>query len=291
MIEWYILALVSALFSASAAIFEKKILFKEKALAFSAVLALFNFVIAIPFFFFVDFSSLTLISLCVLFFKSILGAFAFLCVMLGIKNLEISNALPLLVLTPGLVAFFAFIFLREVLGGMELFGMLLLLAGTYVLQLKSKQKFWDPFKIFIKSKAHKYIIWALILFTTTSILDKALLKNFNLPVNAFMGFQHLFLAIVFLVFVLFSGGISQVKNPLKNSWKWILPLAFLTITYRYTQIEAVKAASVALVLSLKRISVFFAVLIGGRLFKDHSLLRRVIATAIMVIGAVLVIVS
>jgi len=289
MIEWYVLALISALFSASAAIFEKKILFKEKALAFSTALAIFNLVLAIPFFFFIDMSSVSSISLLVLFFKSILGAFAFLCVMLGIKNLEISNALPLLVLTPGFVAFFAFIFLKEVLSGIELIGMLLLLGGTYILQLKLNQRFLDPFRIFWKSKGHKYIIWALILFTITSILDKALLKTFKLPVNAFMGFQHLFLAIVFIAVVLFSRKIRDVANPLKNSWKWILPLAFLTITYRYTQIEAVKAASVALVLSLKRVSVFFAVLIGGSLFKDHSLLRRVLATAVMILGAVFII--
>ncbi|MBT3691274.1 EamA family transporter [Candidatus Woesearchaeota archaeon] len=289
MIEWYVLALVSALFSASAAIFEKKVLFKEKALAFSTALAIFNLVLAIPFFFFIDMSSVSSISLLVLFFKSILGAFAFLCVMLGIKNLEISNALPLLVLTPGFVAFFAFIFLKEVLSGIELIGMLLLLGGTYILQLKLNQKFLDPFRIFLKSKGHKYIIGALVLFTITSILDKALLKNFKLPVFAFMGFQHLFLAIVFIAIVLFSGKIKEVAKPLKNSWKWILPLAFLTITYRYAQIEAVKAASVALVLSLKRVSVFFAVLIGGSLFNDHSLLRRVLATAVLILGAIFII--
>ncbi|MCK5149401.1 EamA family transporter [Candidatus Pacearchaeota archaeon] len=290
MIQWYTLALTSAFFSATAAILEKKILFKEKALSFSVTLALLNLIFAIPFFFFIDFSILTTSGLFVLFIKSILGALAFLCVMIGIKNLELSNALPLLVLTPGLVALGALIFLREFLGPLEILGMFLLLIGTYILQLKQNQKFLDPWKAFIKSKGHRYIVGALILFTITSILDKAILKNFKVPVNAFMGFQHLFLAIIFLSFIIFSGKTKQIKSPFKNSLKYIVLLSVITIIYRYTQILAVKSAPVALVLSLKRISVFFAVIIGGRLFREHNLLKKIIATAIMVTGAILVIV-
>lgn len=289
MIQWYNLALTSAFFSAIAAIIEKKVLFKEKALGFSVTLALLNLIIAIPFFFFINFSILTTSGLIVLFIKSVLGALAFLCVMIGIKNLELSKALPLLVLTPGLVAIGALIFLKESLSQVEILGMVLLLIGTYVLQLKQNQKFLDPWKIFIKSKGHLYIIGALLLFTITSILDKAILKNFKVPVNAFMGFQHLFLAMIFLCFIIFSGKAKQIKPIFKNSLKYMIILALITITYRYTQILAVKQAPVALVLSIKRISVFFAVIIGGRLFREHNLLKRAIATAIMVVGAVLVI--
>ncbi len=290
MIEWYSLALTSAFFSATAAIIEKKVLFKERALGFSATLALLNLVLAIPFFFLINFSTLTFSGLIVLFIKSILGALAFLCVMIGIKNLELSKALPLLVLTPGLVAIGALIFLRESLTQLEILGMILLLIGTYILQLKQNQKFLDPWRAFIKSKGHRYIVGALILFTITSILDKAILKNFNVPVNAFMGFQHFFLAIIFLSFIIFTGKSNQVKSVFRNSFKFMIILAVVTIIYRYTQILAVKTAPVALVLSLKRISVFFAIIIGGRIFKEHNLLQRAVATAIMIAGAVLVIV-
>jgi len=111
--EWYIFALISALFSAMAAIGEKKTLFKENALEFSAVLAIFNLFFSIPFVVYIDFNSLPLPALAVLYGKSILGMCSFLFIMYGIKNLEISGALPILVITPGLVAFFAFIFPRK----------------------------------------------------------------------------------------------------------------------------------------------------------------------------------
>jgi len=291
MIPWHILALTSAFFSAAAAIAEKKVLFKEKALHFSVLFAVFNFLLAIPFFFFINYSLLTSSGLLVVFIKSIFESLAFLCVMIGLKNLEISNALPLLVLTPGLVAIFAFLTLGEALTGIEILGIIFLLLGTYLLQLRLRQKFLDPWKAFFKSKGYYYIIAALILFTTTSILDKAVLKNFKVPLNAFMGFQHLFLAIIFLSFIIFSGKSKGMKSTIKHSWTIILLISIFTIIYRYTQYNAVKLAPVALVISIKRISVFFAIIIGGRMFRDHNLVQRAIATLIMLVGAVMVVVG
>jgi len=82
-----------------------------------------------------------------------------------------------------------------------------------------------------------------------------------------------------------------LKSTFKNSWKPILLISLFTIIYRLTQIEAVKIGQVALVLALKRVSVFFAVVIGGRRIKEHYLLRKTIATLIMLAGAALVIIG
>lgn len=289
MIKWFLLAFMSAIFSGIAAIFEKKTLFLEKPLSFSTTLAILNLVLAIPFFFLTDFSTITIQKLGVLFFKSILGAGASLLVMKSIKKLELSAALPLLILTPGLVAIFAFIFLKENLSNIEIIGMVLLLSGTYLLQTRKNQKIFDPFKSLIKTKAYLWIIGALVLFTITSILDKALLKNFNLPLNPFMAFQHLFLAIIFTIMILFSKEKNEIAFLIKRSSKFILIVSILTIFYRYTQLQAVKNAPVALVLSLKRFSVLIAVIIGGKLFKEKRLIKKIIATIIMFVGAVLII--
>jgi len=286
---WYALSLSSALFSAFAAIIQKKVLFRQTALGFSTLLSIFNLILAIPFFFLIDFSSLPLSGIFVLFFKSVLAAGAFYCVMAGIKNLELSRALPLLVLTPGLVAFFAFIFLQEPLTKIEIIGIFLLIIGTYTLSLKPKQKLKTPFKEIIKPKGFYFIITALALFTISSILDKALLKNFNLPLNAFMGFQHLFFAFIFLIIILCLTKTKEVQKAFKKSWKFILIIAFFTIIYRYTHLQAISMAPVALALSIKRISVFIAVVLGGTLFKEHNLFRKIFATITMTIGAILII--
>lgn len=288
--EWYIFAFISAFFSAVAAILEKKTLFKAGALEFSTILAIFNMILAIPFFFQLNYPALSQIAIGVLFFKSILGAFAFLCVMYGIKNLELSGALPLLVLTPGLVAVVAFIFLREVLSFYEISGMILLLVGTYILQVPQEKGLFEPFLVFYRSKGHHFIIIALLLFTTTSTLDKLILGKFKLPPDAVMGFQHLFLAIIFIIiFFIQKKNLTIASETIKTSGKLILLISILTIIYRYAQFEAIKLGSVALVLSIKRISVFFATIVGGKIFKEGHLLRKAISAALMVTGSVLVI--
>jgi drug/metabolite transporter (DMT)-like permease len=287
--EWYLLAFVSALFSSFAALLEKKILFKDKVFSMTLILALFNLVLCIPFFFFVDYATLTILPLVVLFLKSFLGALAFLCVMKAIKSLEISKALPMLVLTPGLVAIFAFLILGEALLGIEILGLILLMIGTYLLQVDGK--LIEPPKKFFSGKGNYYVLAALLIFTTTSILDKALLSKFKVPINALFSFQHFFFAIIFLAIAILFFRKADYKKSFKVSWKMVLGLSLITIVYRLSYIYAVKAASVALVLAIKRISVFFAVLFGGLYFKDKNLAVRVIATMIMIAGALLIILN
>ena len=289
--EWFVLAFISAIFSATSTILEKKNLFTLDALQFSFVLAILNMIFSLPFFIGVDFASLSLMSLVVLYFKTVLGALAFLSVMMAIKNMEISGSLPLLVLTPGLVALFAFFFLGESLSALEISGMFLLLAGTYLLEAKPGYDVFRPFKIFYKSKYHHYIIFALLLFTVTAILDKVLLKNYQLPPKPFLGFQQFFLAINFVIIVLFTkkNPVKLIKKINSSAWIWIIMASLLTVGYRYTQIEAVKIAPVALVLSIKRTSVFFAAIGGGKIFSEKNLVKKAIATTVMIIGALFII--
>lgn len=288
--NWFLLAFTSAVFSAAASISEKKALLNVGVLEFSFFMSLLGVLFSVPFFFVIDYASLTVVSLGILFVKSIMGALAFFCVMYALKNLEISRALPLLVLTPGFVAFFAFIFLGESLSHLEIIGMVLLLTGTYILEIKSKEELIEPFKVFFKSTAHHYIIFALLLFTATSIMDKLLVGNYKMHPYTYMGFQQLFYAFIFLLLMIFAGKSFRVSTGLieKSDWILIIIVALLTVGYRYTQIEAVKIAPVALVLSVKRISVFIAAIGGGQIFKEKNLLKKAVATAIMIAGALLI---
>ncbi len=285
--EWFFIAFASALLSAASTIFEKKLLFEMNAFSFSLLNSFFNLLFTIPFLFFSDFSSVTDKGLLILFLKTLLNSAAFYFVMLSLKNLELSKALPLLVLTPGLVAFFAFLFLSEPLTTNQLLGMGLLLLGTYILEMQAKEDFLEPFKVFIKSKNYRYIITALLLFTVTTLLDKYILKDLVKNPKAFLVFQQLFTALIFLVAAFFikGGAVKIIKETRSDWWKWIILVAVLTVGYRYSQIEAIKyAPAVALVLSVKRISVFFASIIGGKIFNEQKLLQKAIATAILIGG-------
>lgn len=288
--NWFLLASLSAVFSAISTLFEKRSLFVMRALDFSFLVSIFGFLFSIPFFFQIDFGNLNTTSLAILFIKSILGALAFLSVMMSLKNLEISRALPLLALSPGVVALFAFLLLGEALSLQEIIGMGLLLVGTYILETKPLQTFFEPFHVFFKSKDYRYIILALLLFTATSIMDKLLLKQYKLPPIDFMAFQQFFFAIIFSIIFLFvvKRDGSEIKSIDKKLLLFVIVVALLTVGYRYTQIHAVKLAPVSLVLAVKRTSVFFAAIIGGKLFNEGNLVKKAIAAAIIVGGSMLI---
>ena len=287
---WFAVALISALLSAFAAITQKKVLFNLSALEFSFLLSIANLVFSIPFFFFIDYDTINILNLLILLVKSVIGVAAFLCVMIALKNLEISNTLPLLALTPGFVAVFAFLLLGESLKTVEVIGLMFLIFGTFILESKNLKEFVSPFSVFLKSKYHRYIILALFLFTASSILDKLLLIKLNLSPISLTAFQHIYFAILFSIIYLISSRKTKIDSVgfKKENIGWIALISLLTIGYRYTQIVAVSLASVALVLAIKRTSVFWATVIGGKLFNDKDLLKRSIAAILILVGAILI---
>jgi uncharacterized membrane protein len=288
--NWFLLSFISALFSAAAALSQKKILFKMEALDFSLLLSIFNILFLIPVFFFLNYQVIFWDKLLILYLKTILEALAFWNVMLAIKNFEISKALPLLALTPGLVAVSAFIFIGDSLSKTDVFGILLLIIGTYILEIKSKQDLLDPLKIFIGSKKYRYIVTALLLFTITAILDRLLLHEYDLEPGSFLVFQNLFIAVNFiLIFLITKKSFQNLPKQINgNVLRFLIIISLFTLIYRYTQIEAIKIAPVALVLAVKRISIFFSAVIGGRIFKENNLWIRAAATAIIILGTFLI---
>jgi uncharacterized membrane protein len=158
------------------------------------------------------------------------------------------------------------------------------------LESKNFKNLFIPFSVFIKSKYHRFIILALLLFTASSIMDKLLLIKLNLSPISITAFQHLFFAFLFFIaYVLFKGKeVSASAIIKKQNLGWIALISIITIGYRYTQIVAISLASVALVLAIKRTSVFWATVIGGKLFNDKDLLKRSIAAILILIGAILI---
>jgi drug/metabolite transporter (DMT)-like permease len=289
--DWRILAMVSAALSAAAAICEKKSLFKTDALEFSAILSVFSFILALPFVYFFDFGDINRQALSVLFLKSVFNAAAFYSVMAALKRLDISGSLPLMDLNPGLVAILAFIFLNENLNLWQISGLVLVIAGTYLINVKKGEHLLAPFTIFIRSRGHNFILVALIAFTITSVLDKVIVGNFKIKPEAFMFFQHLFNLFLFgLAFIIVRKRktLSCLTVALSEGWVLMAFIGILTIGYRYSQILAVAGGKVALVLALKRLSVFLACLVGGKLFHETGLSVRLIATIILLTGTYLI---
>jgi len=287
--HWFFFALTSAVLSSVAAITQKKALKGINALEFSFHLSWVNLLLCIPFLFFIDFSLVTGEQSWVMFIKTFLQALAFWCVMLSLKSLEISSALPLLALTPATVAIFAFVFIGESLTLKEVLGLAMVLLGSYFLEMKSLSGAIEPFKVFFTSKKYIFVAAALVFFTVSTILDKYLLKDHKMETSTFMVMQHIFFLFDFTLLMLVTkADFSLPKGVnLKPLAILIVTTAAITIGYRYTQIVAFTLAPVALVIAVKRFSVFFASVAGGKIFNEGDLVRKGFAAFVIVAGTLL----
>ena len=283
--NWILLATISALLSAAAAVIQKKVLLRAGALQFSFLLSILILIATL----FVPFSvDVTLIpgrQLLMILGKSVLGAAAFLLVMYSLKHNQISDALPLLGLTPAATALLALGILGESLRGWEWIGILLMIAGTYILEKKPSQRFFDPFKSLLLSKQHTYIFGAVLLFALSSVVDKALVSNYNIDPLVVLFYQHITYAVVLGCALFAAGsGLHDLIPQERSELILIVTVALLTVAYRLTQLDATKLAPVALVLALKRTSILYASFFGGRLFRDERLGWR-LAGAFLIVAS------
>ena len=280
---WFTLATCSALLSAAAAVIQKKVLFRVNALEFSflvsAVILIFSSFIP----FSMDVTSITPSTLMIIVGKSILGGAAFLFVMMSLEHNQISTALPILGMTPAVTAVAALLILGESLHNWEWLGIGMMMAGTYFLEKHPDQKIFQPFKEILHSKDHYYMYGALGLFAVSSVFDKLLVSGYRTDPLVVLFYQHIVYCAMFGSLLLIrkqsfraavQKGISQLP--------FVVTVAFLTVAYRFTQLEATKFAPVALVLAVKRTSILFASFYGGKIFSDERLAQKLIAGALIV---------
>jgi len=288
--QWLIFALVSAIFASAALLIEKKILAREHAMEFSASLAFFNLMLSIPFLLFIDYSKLQITPLVYIFFLMIVVATAFLLVAKSIRHMELSTVAPLTVLIPAVTAILAFVFLNEKLGSMQISGIVLIMAGAYILELHRGHNFLEPFKIIAKSKYFHFIFLGVTLYGVAAFFDRVILSNYDIRPISYMVFANIFLAFHFFVMMsFFHDGFRGLRKGLRRFGLLLLPISIFTIIYRLAFFEALKIEYAGLVVSVQKMSVLFAVIIGGELFREKNILRKSIASLIMLAGILFIV--
>jgi len=187
-LEWYIYAFGAAIFSAIAAVINKKILNYEHALEFVASRNIILLIITCSLIPYVNFS-LSWWAYLSIFFVSILVSAGSLYYMKSIRHGEISSVTPIMNISPLFLVILSFLILREIPTPKQYFGVFLLILGMYSLEVGITNKgFIEPIKVFFKSKVIHKMIFAMVIFSVTATLDKLIIKDFmNWQTYAFFG--------------------------------------------------------------------------------------------------------
>ena len=282
---WFVFGTCSAVLSAASAIIQKKILFRLTALEFSFLVSAAILIVSLFVPLSVDVSSIPSSVLMILMAKSILGGTAFLLVMMSLEHNQISSALPMLGLTPGVTALFALVLLGESLQPAEWAGIGLMMAGTYTLEMRPGRNVFQPFASIFGNKNFYFIYGAVGLFAVSSVADRLLVSSYKVDPLVVLFYQHIVYCALFGIQLLLRRfSFSTLVRKGKGQLPFILIAALLTIGYRFTQLEATKLAPVALVLAVKRTSILYATFFGGRMFSDDRLSAKLLA-GVMIVAA------
>lgn len=285
---WYLFALGSAFFATLSALLGKRSLKDIHAMQFSCVLAILNFLFSIPFIFLADFDISSKV-LAVMYLTSVFATLAFLFISKALRHLDISLVSPLMNMNPAILVILAYVFLGERITNIQVAGIFFIMLGAYIIEIDwKKHDILEPFRTVINSRHTHYIFFSALLYSASSIGDKFILSHVN-PYTYLVVVQF-FIAINFVILItIFHGGITDIAMGYRRAGNWIFLMVFFTLVYRLLQAWAISLALVSLVIPLKRLSTLFSTLIGGQLFHEKGLFKRVIASIIMFIGASMII--
>lgn len=287
---WYGYAILTAIFLSFFFLVEKKVLTKVHSLTFSTTYSLLTFIFTLPLVFFMNFKNINQQTLILMLITAAFSAAAIRFTAKGMRHLQISTVSPLMALNPGAAALTGLIFLGEHLKFINLAGLGCMVIGSYVLAISPDMKIIQSIKKFFSSKYVFFSLLAVFFYALSATVDRTLMGNYKLDPFAYMFFVNLFTACIFLVVSIQWGkGLKGISEALRIDGDKITVLSLLTLAYNYPELKALGMAYVGLVSAIKRMSTLFATIIGGEIFHEDKLLRKTIASIIIIIGGVLIV--
>ena len=209
---------------------------------------------------------------------------------------DVSIVSPLLNASPLVLLILSAIFLGEIITFFQFIGIIIILISVYVLEIHTTHYHRkSPHHFHITSLLKKPSVFfvkvfvMLLSFSITAIADKMIL-NEGVSVITTMYFTFLLIFIIFSVyFVKISEFILRLKHIVKQPHTLIIAGIGLVDTAVILSAIAHPMALVSIVIPLRRTSTLLSSLFGGMLFHETHLKRKLIATAVMIIGVIFIV--
>ncbi len=203
----------------------------------------------------------------------------------AIKHSDLSIAVPMLALTPLFLLITSPAILGEFPSTLGLFGVLLIVAGSYILHLKQRHKgFWSPFKSLVKEKGSRYMLAVALLFSVSANIDK---------VGVIHSSPLMWMFALNCMVSIGLGGImlkrsTNIAQQIKGAWPLLIALGMCNGLAAIFQMTAIKITLVPYLIAVKRTSVIMTSLFGIFLFKEKGLRERLIGVVLMVLGVFMI---
>jgi Predicted membrane protein len=219
-----------------------------------------------------------------------LGAMAMVLYMKALQKSDVSIIAPLKSLSPLLLFITTPLIIQEVPSVEGLIGVILIVAGVYVLKIESSNGFsksdlFKPFRAIAGEKGAKYVFGVAVIYSVTAPLDKIGVEAAS-PVVYTLGI-YIVQVVVIGIMMVYTGGHREFTDIDANT-RWIVLTGLLSGIYSVFQMIAISYTLVIYVITIKRMNIVLTSAIGSMLFDEGYTKYRAIGSFIIVMGAVVI---
>ena len=194
---------------------------------------------------------------------------------------DLSHVYPIMRSSPALVLVFAVFFLGERVSLEGTAGILLVSVGIYIINMKQMtgQELLAPFRLIASDSSTRYAFLTLLSVALYSIVDK-MAVNYMHPI--LFAFLHLFCGMCYYTpYILMTKKADVIKNEWHRGAVQVIMAGVIGIIGYSLILIAFTIERVSYIVSLRQLSVVFAVLMGSFWLKEKH-------TAIRLTGAVII---
>ena len=221
-----------------------------------------------------------------LFVSGGLNVFATILFMKSIQNSDLSLVIPMINFTPLFLLLTSPIIVGEFPDIYGLIGILLIVVGTYVLNLQEKDKgILAPIKAIFKKKGPRLMLGVAFIWSITSNFDKWGVEGSS---SYFWVFASTVFISFFLFFIMLKFSEDSIDTIKKNA-KALVPIGAVNSLKITFQMVALNFTLVPYVISIKRTSILWSMIIGFIFFKERKEIKqRLLGGVLMIAGVIFI---
>lgn len=195
-----------------------------------------------------------------------------------------SLCVPFLAFTPVFLIPTGFVLLGEIPSPLKLLGVALIVAGSFVMHRRLFAVGWTaPIKAVLQEKGSRYMLLVSFLFSITNPLDKKLVVMSDVFTEAVS--YGLGLCLTF--FLLGRIQKADFGAAIRSNVKWVSLAGLSDAVSLLFQLASYSYLAVVITVSIKRAGVILAVVAGWLFFREREITDKLIATAVMFCGVLI----
>lgn len=250
-----------------------------------------NYVIPIfvfvPLLFFIELKFNQLFWLSV-FGSGIINVIAAILYMKAISESDISSVMPMLSFTPLFLLVTAPIFVGEFPNLMGLIGVLLVVVGSYLLNVSERENgIFAPFKKLLNDKGTKHMFIVAFVWSISANFDKISIQNSSLYQHII--FMNIIIFVSLTIILLLKKKLK--KQEISKGKKNLFMVSLFTASAFFFHMNALSLTLVAYVVAMKRMSGVISVFLGHLFLHETNIKERLFGSFVMFVGVLLIVFS